>query len=85
MEGVIVNFRGSKHTKKGNYLVILPENSKSKADAEKLIGKTVIWTTPSKKEIKGKVTGSHGNKGAVRVLFEKGMPAQSLGTKVKIE
>lgn len=84
MEGIIVNFRGTKHTKRGNYLVILPEGCKGKSDAEKLIGKTVIWTSPAKKEIKGKITGAHGKKGVVKALFEKGMPGQSLGTKVKI-
>ena len=27
----------------------------------------------------------HGNKGAVRVKFEKGLPGQAISTKVKIE
>ncbi len=100
MEGVIVNFRGTKHTKRGNYLVILPEGCKNKSDAEKLVGKKVVWTTPakrqrrqvtnevsisSKKEIKGEIKGAHGKKGAVKVLFEKGMPGQSLGKRVRIE
>ena len=30
------------------------------------------------------VRSAHGAKGAVRVLFEKGMPGQSLGTKVTV-
>jgi ribosomal protein L35AE/L33A len=33
----------------------------------------------------GKVAASHGNSGAVRVIFETGMPGQALGQKVKIQ
>ena len=85
MKGVISNFRMAKHHTTGNQLVILPEGSDSKERAEDLVGKIVTWETPAKNSIKGKVTGAHGTKGAVRVLFEKGMPGQALGTKVKIE
>ena len=56
-----------------------------KEKAEELIGKTVVWTSSAGKEIKGKISASHGNKGAVRVIFEKGMPGQAVGSKVKIE
>ena len=56
----------------------------TKEAAEKLVGKVVVWASPAKREIKGKVTFTHGGNGAVRVLFEKGMPGQALGDKVKI-
>jgi large subunit ribosomal protein L35Ae len=85
MNGAIVNFRSSMHKQRDNYMVILPENCDKKDKAAKLVGKTVVWETPTKKQIKGKITAAHGNSGAVRVLFEKGMPGQSIGTKVKIE
>lgn len=88
MKGIISNFRGSKRTKKGNQCVVLAEKSEKREDAEKLVGKTVKWKTPCKTEertITGKITSAHGNKGAARVLFEKGMPGQSLGTEVDIE
>jgi large subunit ribosomal protein L35Ae len=52
--------------------------------AEPLVGKEVVWTSPAKREIKGKVASAHGNKGKIRVIFEKGMPGQSLATKVEI-
>ena len=83
MQPVIVNFRSSKHRQTHNQMVVLAAEDKEKAS--KLIGKTVVWTSPAKKEIKGKITALHGRKGAVRVLFEKGMPGQSVGAKVKIE
>lgn len=83
MEGIIVNFRSSKHRQKNNQMVVLVAEDKEKA--AKLVGKSVVWTSPAKKEIRGRITGVHGRKGAVKVLFEKGMPGQSVGSKVKIE
>ncbi|MBW2966078.1 50S ribosomal protein L35ae [Candidatus Woesearchaeota archaeon] len=84
MEGVIVNFRTARHHQKDNQMVIVTKDI-SKEKAKVLIGKTVVWTSPAGKEIKGKVSALHGSKGALRVLFEKGMPGQSVGSKVRIE
>jgi large subunit ribosomal protein L35Ae len=68
-------------------MIILVEGVDSKDKAEKLIGKSVSWEAPgkNKKVLKGKVSAPHGSKGAVRAIFETGMPGQSLGKKVKIE
>jgi len=85
MEGIIINFRGSHKTKYSNQMIVKVSGIEKKDDAFKLIGKKVIWATPSGKEINGKVTKDHGNKGAVRVRFEKGLPGQSLGEKVNVE
>lgn len=84
MEAVIVNFRISRHVQKPNYLVVLPLDAKSKQESEKLIGKKVIYNT-GKKDMVGTITGTHGNKGAVKARFETGMPGQAVGKKVKIE
>ncbi len=86
MEGVIVNFRGGKHTQTNNQMVLLPEGINNAEKAKSVIGKSVVWTSngKNKKEIKGKITHLHGRNGAVRVLFEKGMPGQSVGKKVEI-
>lgn len=88
MEGTIVNFRRGRKTQKSNQMIIEVDGIDTKEKASSLLGKTVIWQTPSekeKREIKGKVTKEHGNSGALKVHFEKGMPGQSVGTKVKIE
>lgn len=84
MEGTIVNFRGSHKTKSDNHMVISVNSIDSKEKAQKLVGKEVSWTSPAGKEIKGRVASSHGNSGALRVIFEKGMPGQALGTKIEI-
>jgi len=68
-------------------MIIKIEGVDSKEKAIKYIGKEVIWKTPSEKqkEIRGRIAAVHGNRGALRVIFEKGMPGQSIGTKVTIK
>ncbi|RMD57594.1 50S ribosomal protein L35ae [Candidatus Woesearchaeota archaeon] len=87
MRGIIAHFRGSRRRKKGNQMIVSLPGVDSKEKAAELVGKKVTWTAPGKlkKEISGKVSAPHGNSGAVRVLFEKGLPGQSLGCEVKVE
>ncbi len=85
MEGIIVNYRRGRKTQTTNQMIVLiPDVDKKKAEG--LIGKSVVYTCEGKdkKEIKGTVSAVHGNKGAVRVHFEKGMPGQAIGAKVKV-
>ena len=85
MQGTIVNFRRGRRTQKTNHIIIHIKDSDTKEKAAKLVGKVVVWKSPAGKEIKGKIASSHGNKGAIRVIFEKGMPGQSLGSKVEVQ
>ena len=85
MEGIIVNFKGSHKTQYPNQMIVKAGGVDDKEKAAKLVGKNVVWSSPAGKEIKGEVRSAHGNKGALRVLFEKGMPGQAIGKKVKIE
>ena len=84
MEGIITSFRRGKHTQYKNQMIIKVNAINTKEKAKSLVGKTVNYITPLKKEIKGKITNPHGNSGCVRALFEKGMPGQSLLQKIKI-
>lgn len=85
MKGTIVNFRSSRHRQKDNQMIIKVEGVSSKTDAEKLTGSKVAYKTETGREISGKVASAHGNKGAIRVLFERGMPGQSLAKTVDIQ
>lgn len=87
MNGIISHFRGSFRRKKGNHLIVVVPGLDSRDKAKSLIGKSASWTAPGKQKkiIKGKVSSPHGNKGALRIVFEKGLPGQSLGQEVKIE
>lgn len=84
MKGVIVNYRGGRHTQKTNHLIVEVEGVKKKEEAEKLIGKKAVWKTPSGKLINGEISKIHGKKGGVLAKFEKGLPGQALGTEVEV-
>ena len=85
MEATIVNFRLGRHTQKPNHMILLPAGISVKEKAADLIGKKVVWKSPAGKELIGKIASTHGSKGAVRAIFETGMPGQSIGQKVVIE
>ena len=85
MEGSIVNFRRGRHTQYTNQMIVLVDSIENKEKAAALIGKNIVWKSPAGKEIKGVVRAAHGRNGFLRVLFEKGMPGQSIGNKVKVE
>ena len=84
MNGTIVNFRRSLKRTYHTQMIVEVDKVNNREEAKKLVGKTVVWKSPANKEIKGKVASAHGNKGAVRVIFETGMPGQAIGTKVSI-
>jgi len=84
MKAKVIQFRRSlKHVHERHF--IIDAGSKNKEDAAKLVGKEVAWKSPAGKIIKGKVSGSHGNKGMIRAIFERGLPGQALNTDVEIK
>ncbi len=85
MEGVIANYKRGRHTLHPKHCILVFPSIKSRTDANKLVGRVVVWTTSSGKDLKGTITRAHGNSGAVRAHFKKaGVPGQALGTKIKI-
>ena len=85
MEGTIVHFRGSRRVKRSNQMILQVKGVDNKDKASKMIGKKVVWKTSAGKEMVGQITNIHGNKGALRIRFDTGMPGQSIGTKVSVE
>ena len=84
MKGIITSFRRGRKTQTMNQVIIQPEGSDNKEKASKIVGKAVVFKTPSGKELKGEIRAPHGVKGCVRALFTTGMPGQSLGKPVEI-
>jgi ribosomal protein L35AE/L33A len=85
MEGIISNYKRGRHTIHPKHCIIIFPDIKTKKEANKLIGRLVVWISSTGKELKGIITRAHGNNGAVRAHFKKaGVPGQALGTKVKI-
>jgi len=85
MEGVIANYRRGRHTVHPKQCIIIFPEINTRKEANKMIGRTVVWKSPTGKELKGIISRAHGNNGAVRAHFKKaGLPGQALGTKIKI-
>ncbi len=84
MDAIIENYRRGRHTEYCDQFIVVVDGCDSLEKAEKLVGKAVVWTTPSGKQMKGKVASSHGNNGKIRVVMEKGLPGQAVGTKLEI-
>ncbi|MCA9496999.1 MAG: 50S ribosomal protein L35ae [Nanoarchaeota archaeon] len=85
MEAIIVNYRRGRRTQTTNQMVLfVPKYDKEKAKT--LVGKKVTYTCEGKdkKQIVGRISAVHGNSGAVRALFETGMPGQAIGGKISI-
>jgi len=85
MKGIVINYRGGRHTQKNKHMIIKVDSIDNKTKANQLLDKQVVWKSPKGKEIKGSIVKEHGNKGALRAIFEKGLPGQSIGTEVEIE
>ncbi len=85
MQGTIGNYRISRTVQKPNHMIVYVEGVSTREAAGKLVGKAVTYTTEAGKAIKGKVAAAHGNSGAVRVIFERGMPGQAITKKVRLE
>lgn len=84
MEAKVVQFRrGRKRIHERHF--ILNVGVKTREEAEKFVGKEVVWASPGGKEIKGKISSAHGNKGLVRAIFEKGLPGQARNDKVEVK
>ena len=83
MKGVIASFRRGRKVQTMNQMIIIP-NEPSVETSEKLVGKSVVYKTSAGKELKGQITAIHGRKGAVRALFETGMPGQAIGEEISI-
>ena len=84
MKAKVIQFRrGLKRIHERHY--ILDAGTKGREEASKLVGKEVVWKSPAGKEIKGKISSAHGNKGLVRAIFEKGLPGQARNTEVEVK
>ena len=84
MQGILKNYRRGRNTQHPTQYVVEVDGFATRAEARKLEGKKVTWKSVANKAISGKIMAAHGNSGAVRVKFEKGLPGQAIGEKVVV-
>lgn len=84
-KGIVVQFRRGRHTVHEKHF-LLDIGLNSREEAKKMAGKEVVWKSHGKnsKEIRGKISDAHGNKGLVRAIFERGLPGQAITTEVEV-
>ncbi len=84
IQAIVASFRRGRHTYKPRQFLLV--TNLTREEAKKLIGKQVVYECKGKKKkvIKGVIKRLHGNKSTLLAHFEKGLPGQALGTKVKI-
>lgn len=87
MQATILSNRRGVRTQYNNQYILKvdDEKYKDKKTISDLLGKKVIYKTSSGKSIIGTVVSSHGNKGAIRVIFEKGLPGTAISQKVEVK
>lgn len=83
MKGKILSYRMGRHTQTNNHMVV-DFNMASKEKAKSLVNKKVKWKSQTGKIINGTIASAHGNSGKVRVIFERGLPGQAVGSEVEI-
>jgi len=83
--GKVIQFRRGRHTVHERHFLIEIIGVSDLEQAKKFVGKEVEWKSPAGKIIKGKISATHGNKGVVRAIFEKGLPGQAVTTGVRVK
>jgi len=84
MKAMILSFRRGRHTQRTNQFLLETEGIDTRSKASQLIGRRIVWTSPAKKLIYGKISQPHGNNGVLRARFSKGLPGTAIGTEVDI-
>lgn len=85
MEAKIISYRRSVRSQRTNQMLLRIKGVDTKEEANKLVGKKVVWLTSSGKKFVGKVSAPHGGNGVLRARFRRGLPGQAINTVVKIE
>jgi large subunit ribosomal protein L35Ae len=85
MKASIESYVRGRHIIHPNKAIIRVQGIETKAKAQSLYGKKVVYTTRSGKTISGVITRYHGNKGLVQARFNKGLPGQAIGKEVVLK
>ena len=84
MNARLISFRTARRHQKMKHMLLEIDGCDTRAKAAQHIGSRVIWTTPAKRKIYGKIVSPHGNNGVIRAIFSKGLPGDALTTTVEV-
>ncbi len=83
INGRITNYRIGIKSQQPKECLVEFDQVTSASLAGKLIGQKVIWMN-GKDKFTGKIAGSHGKNGTVRVKFARPVPGQAIGKIVEL-
>ncbi len=81
---IVLAYAGTKEHQDNHHMVLKPLDVDDRASASRLIGRRVVWRTPTGRKMYGRVLKPHGNRGEVKAYFRPGLPGQALGDYVEI-
>jgi ribosomal protein L35AE/L33A len=84
-KGILTEFARSRRVQQNLLALVKFPSVDNLAKASKLIGRMVVWTSPTGTKLRGKIIGPHGKNGVVKARFKHGPPSQGIGTDVILE
>jgi large subunit ribosomal protein L35Ae len=81
--GTIMNYRIGIRTQMSKWCLIQINGENSVSKAGQLVGRKMILKF-GKNSFVGKIMGLHGKKGVVKVKFQRGVPGDAIGSRVKL-
>lgn len=83
-KAIILSYAGSHEHQHNHHMILKPLGVNDRGGAGALIGRKVVWKSPTGKKMFGKILRPHGNRGEVKAYFKPGLPGQALGDYVEI-
>lgn len=81
---LVVGYARSKERQHNSHMILKPLGVESREQAAWLIGRKVVWKSPTGKRLAGKITKTHGTQGEVKARFETPLPGQAINDYVEI-
>ncbi|WP_457750482.1 50S ribosomal protein L35ae [Thermococcus sp.] len=83
-KAIVLAYAGTKEHQDNHHMILKPLDMNDRAAASRLIGRKVVWRTPTGRKMYGRILKPHGNRGEVKAYFRPGLPGQALGDYVEI-
>jgi len=83
-KAIVLAYAGTKEHQDNYHMILKPLDVNDRATASRLIGRKVVWRTPTGRKMYGRILKPHGNRGEVKAYFRPGLPGQALGDYVEI-
>ncbi len=81
---IVLAYVGTKEHQNNHHMILKPLDVNDRAAASGLIGRKVVWRTPTGRKMYGRILKPHGKRGEVKAYFRPGLPGQALGDYVEI-